>query len=97
MKRRGGRPRIVAEAAGNEAVLALTRLGLGLGLVPLLVLDNSPFADGLRHYEAGEEFGDYDIGFVLPRAGSRGKLRTALRGLLEEVYPEGKWIKSEKR
>ena len=96
MRRCRQKPHIVAEAAGNEAVLALTRLGLGLGLVPLLVLLNSPFAEGLLYYDAGEEFGDYDIGFVLPRAGYRGKLRTALRGLLGEVYPEGKWLKPEK-
>jgi LysR family positive regulator for ilvC len=91
-KTRRRNPPIVAEAAGNEAILALARLGLGLGLVPLIVLDNSPFADGLRHYEAGEDFGFYDIGFVLPASGARTQLRVALKELLTEVYPDGHWL-----
>lgn len=58
------RPQIAAETAGNEALLALARLGLGLALVPRLVLDNTPFADGLTIYSTGPDFGDYDIGIV---------------------------------
>jgi LysR family positive regulator for ilvC len=77
------RPQIAAETAGNEAVLALARLGLGLGLVPRLVLENSPFAEGLQVAEPEESLGDYDLGFVMH---SR-----RLRGLLSSVYPEGRW------
>jgi LysR family positive regulator for ilvC len=76
-------PRIAAETAGNEAVLALARLGLGLGLVPRLVLENSPFAEGLQVAEPEESLGDYDLGFVMH--GRR------LRNLLSSVYPEGRW------
>ncbi len=61
------RPLIAAETAGNEALLALARLGIGLGLVPQLVLDNTPFADGLTVYATGPDFGDYDIGLVCRR------------------------------
>jgi len=61
---RGIKPDIAAEAAGNEAVLALVRLGLGLGLVPRIVLENSPFGEGLTIYGAGPEIGEYDIGFM---------------------------------
>lgn len=64
-RRSGVKPHIAAETAGNEAVLALARLGLGLGLVPRIVLENSPFAEGLVQYQAGADFGDYDIGFVM--------------------------------
>jgi LysR family positive regulator for ilvC len=66
----GIKPEIAAETAGNEAVLALARLGLGLGLVPRLVLENGPFAEGLVLYNAGPEFGDYEIGFVQKQASS---------------------------
>lgn len=85
--------RVAAEAAGNEAVLALARLGLGVGLVPRIVLENSPFSEGLVQYPAAAEIGDYDIGFVFltgPRA-VQG-LAQALPALLEQVYPEGHWM-----
>lgn len=83
--------RIAAEVSGNEAILALARLGLGLGLVPRLVLENSPFSQGLLQLEPGQEFGDYDIGFVLPdKTGS--SLDQAMRSVLPSVYPAGTWI-----
>lgn len=87
----GIKPEIAAETAGNEAVLALARLGLGLGLVPRLVLENGPFAEGLVLYEAGPEFGDYDIGFVQKPASSgtdaARKLRAEIARIIRETYP----------
>lgn len=83
---------VAAETSGNEAILALARLGLGLGLVPRLVLDNSPFAQGLVQYRADPELGDYDIGFVLPsRRGANLRLHQAIAGILAAAYPDGTW------
>ncbi len=86
------KPAIAAETSGNEAILALARLGLGLGLVPRLVLENGPFAAGLIQYEAGVEFGDYDIGFVQKKTAGAGasqkKLRKALTDIIIRIYPE---------
>lgn len=80
---------VAAETAGNEAILALARLGQGLGLVPRIVLDNSPFAEGLEVWTPEPGLGDYDIGFVLPpwKPGADRNLRTAVQGLLGRVYP----------
>lgn len=82
-------PRVTAETTGNEAVLALARLGLGLGLVPRIVLENSPFAQGLTIYPAGEELGDYDIGFLIPQGvkGEKLRLNHALKVALEQAFP----------
>ncbi|HCM26818.1 MAG: hypothetical protein A2Z99_07505 [Treponema sp. GWB1_62_6] len=94
-RERNFKPIIAAESAGNEAILALARLGLGLALVPRLVLENGPFAEGLVLYDAGPAFGEYDIGFVLrsaaggPEAGKH--LRMAIGELLPLTYPEGAW------
>jgi len=81
---------IAAETAGNEAILALARLGQGLGLVPQIVLDNSPFAEGLEIWQPEPTLGDYDIGFVLPpwKPGSDRGMRTAVEDLLGRVYPK---------
>jgi len=98
-RERSLRPHISAETAGNEAVLALARLGLGLGLVPRIVLENSPFADGMTIYDAGPAFGDYDVGFI-QRAASGGteagrRLRSAIRDILRRTYPQGSWRSPE--
>jgi LysR family positive regulator for ilvC len=83
---------IAAETAGNEAVLALARLGLGLGLVPRLVLENSPFSHGLVLYNAGPEFGEYDIGFIQKPAetgpAASRRLRTAIAEIIRQTYPQ---------
>ena len=80
---------VAAETAGNEAILALARLGQGLGLVPRIVLDNSPFAVGLSVLSPGPDLGDYDIGFVLPpqKPGTDRGLRAAVSQVLHRVYP----------
>jgi LysR family transcriptional regulator, positive regulator for ilvC len=91
-KQRGIKPNIAAETAGNEAILALCRLGLGLGLVPRLVLENGPFADGLVIYETGRELGDYDIGFVQKpvETGTETarKFRTAIADIIRRTYAQ---------
>lgn len=91
----GFRPRIAAETGGNEPLLAFARLGLGLALVPRIVVENGPFADGLAIYDGGPALGDYDIGYVLrpPRPGSDSGRRVyqALAALLEQAYPDGVW------
>lgn len=90
LRRHAMRPLIAAEVAGNEAILALAHLGLGLGFVPQLVLDNSPFATGLVQYPAGREFGDYNLGFMLSR-GIPPAIDAAVRRLLATAYPSGTW------
>lgn len=94
VKKWGIKPQIAAETAGNEAVLAFARLGLGLGLVPRIVLENSPFAEGLVMYEGGEGFGNYDIGFIMrPSRGGAAptRLKSAVIAALGRAYPEGSW------
>jgi len=88
-RQRDLRVHVAAETAGNEAILALARLGQGLGLVPRIVLDNSPFAEGLEVWNPEPGLGDYDIGFVLPpwKPGADRGLRTAVHDLLGRVYP----------
>lgn len=91
----GIKPIIVAETEGNEAILALARLGMGLGLVPHLVLENGPFAEGLVLYHAGQDFGEYDIGFVQKpiKSGSETirKLRTAIAEIIRRTYPQNEY------
>ena len=90
VRRRDLKVHVAAETAGNEAILALARLGQGLGLVPRIVLDNSPLAEGLEVWNPDPGLGDYDIGFVLPpwKPGADRGLRAAVYELLTRVYPQ---------
>jgi len=59
---RGTRANIYAQVAGNEAIVSMVSLGFGIGVVPQIVLDNSPLSDkvqvldvkpGLKAFEVG--------------------------------------------
>ncbi len=43
LKEHGILPTISSEVSGNEALIAMVRLGAGVGIVPKLALDRSPF------------------------------------------------------
>lgn len=63
-RRQGIRPRVYAQAAGNEAISALVALGCGVGVVPALVLDKSPFRDQLRVLPVAQELEPYYVGLA---------------------------------
>lgn len=42
------KPNVYAQVAGNEAIVSMVSLGFGVGLVPKLVVDNSPLAARIR-------------------------------------------------
>lgn len=55
-------PRIYAQVAGNEAIVSMVSLGLGVGVVPKIVLDNSPVADRIQVLTVKPELEPYRIG-----------------------------------
>lgn len=68
------KPHIYAQVSGNEAIVSMVSLGLGVGVVPRIVLDNSPLADRVRMLEVTPRLAAYDVGVcVLER-----KLRSPL-------------------
>jgi LysR family positive regulator for ilvC len=40
--RYGGRPNVYAQVSGQEALVSMVALGCGIGLSPIVVVDNSP-------------------------------------------------------
>lgn len=55
-------PHIASEVSGNEAIIPIVRLGLGLGIVPQLVLERSPFRDEVMVVEQAPQLGSYEVG-----------------------------------
>ena len=55
-------PRIYAQVAGNEAIVSMVSLGLGVGVVPKIVLDNSPMANNVQVLNVRPELEPYNVG-----------------------------------
>lgn len=66
-KARGQQPRISAQVTGHEAIAAMVGLGLGVGVIPQLVLDNSTFRDKLRSLSVDPPLEAFAIGLCASR------------------------------
>ncbi|CAM3460458.1 HTH-type transcriptional activator IlvY [Parendozoicomonas haliclonae] len=59
------KPRIYAQVAGNEAIVSMVSLGFGVGVVPRIVLDNSPLADKVQILNVTPTLQPYDVGLCV--------------------------------
>jgi LysR family positive regulator for ilvC len=55
-------PNIYAQVAGNEAIVSMVSLGFGVGVVPKIVLDNSPLAEKIVTLSIQPELKPYEVG-----------------------------------
>jgi LysR family positive regulator for ilvC len=78
----GVQPNIYAQVAGNEAIVSMVSLGFGVGIVPRIVLDNSPLADQVQVLDVRPRLEAYEVGlFTLEK-----KLRSPLiRGFWSQL------------
>ncbi len=77
-------PRVYAEVAGNEAILALVSLRCGVGIVPRLVIDQSPVASSVRALEVEPPLEAYSVGICA----RNGNLKSPAVGALWELAME---------
>jgi LysR family positive regulator for ilvC len=72
-RRRRITPQVYGEIAGSEAILALVSLGCGVGIVPRIVLEESPLASKVRVLEtdggqgAAGGLGEFRVGVCTQR------------------------------
>lgn len=90
-KSRNVKPVIAAETEGNEAVMALVALGLGIGLVPKIVLENGPYGKDFICHSAGNALGYYDIGFIQKTVISGGETMRRLRLAVTDILHNTRW------
>lgn len=57
-------PKVYARVAGNEAIVSMVSLGLGVGVVPQIVLDNSPQTTMVRVLDVSPALEPYQLGLV---------------------------------
>ncbi len=62
LKQQGEGKKQIMEVSGNEAILAMVRLGCGVGVVPEIVLENSPFSKEIEVIETGGILEAYKVG-----------------------------------
>ncbi|MDH3359346.1 MAG: HTH-type transcriptional activator IlvY [Desulfobulbaceae bacterium] len=62
MKKNRVTPNITSEVSGNEAIIPMVTLGCGIGIVPQLVLERSPFRDKVVIVENSPKLEPYVVG-----------------------------------
>jgi LysR family positive regulator for ilvC len=58
------KPIIYAQVAGNEAIVSMVSLGFGIGVVPKIVLDNSPLASAVEVLDITPQLKAFEVGIV---------------------------------
>lgn len=61
LARKGVEPRVYSQVAGHEAILVLVSLGVGIGVVPKLVLDHSLIDAQVEVVQARPVFSEFDV------------------------------------
>jgi len=64
-KQLGLKPSIYAQVSGHEAIVAMVALGFGVGVVPDLVLANSPMASKVRSLSVRPELEPFSVGLCV--------------------------------
>ena len=78
MKNAGIVPNIASEVSGNEALIAMVRLGAGVGIVPQLALERSPLRDDVSVIKAAPELDPYVVGLC---SGKRSLKRPSVKSM----------------
>lgn len=71
-------PNIYAQIGGNEAIVSMVSLGFGIGLVPKIVVDNSPLAEQVSVMAFQPELGVVEVGFCAKQKRLKSSLVKAL-------------------
>ena len=61
-RKRSVSPQVYAQVAGNEAIVSMVSLGFGVGVVPRIVLENSPLKDTVRILNVTPHLKAYEVG-----------------------------------
>ncbi len=82
-------PNISAEVSGNEAIIPMVHLGGGVGIVPQLVLERSPFRDEVEVLPDGPVLEPYVVGLCSSRRNLQKAVVQAFWQLAEQSSPQG--------
>ncbi|WP_372797577.1 HTH-type transcriptional activator IlvY [Pontiella sp.] len=81
----GLNPNIALEVSGNEALIAMVRLGTGIGVVPKLALERSPFRDEVAVLRKAPKLKPYVVGLVSSKRNLKHPAVKAIWELAEQL------------
>jgi LysR family positive regulator for ilvC len=79
LKARAITPTLYSEVTGNEAILSLVSTGCGVGVVPTLVMEQSPLRVNVRAIYGQASLGQFRIGVCCRRKSLNNPLVAAFR------------------
>lgn len=82
-KKKNIKPNIYAQVSGNEAILSMVSLGCGVGIVPRLVIDNSPLRNRITPLKIKPALTPYDVGICIQKRKMNSRLIRAFWQILE--------------
>lgn len=72
------KPKIYAQVAGNEAIVSMVSLGFGIGVVPSIVVDNSPLANKVTLLDQQPSLKAFEVGLCTHQKSLKNPLVSAL-------------------
>ncbi len=87
LRDQGIRPRIYAQVAGHEAIVAMVSLGLGVGIAPQLVIESSGPGQNVETLHSVAELPALSIGLAALRQRLESPLVHALWDVAGQTYP----------
>jgi len=88
LRARGIRPRIYAQVAGHEAIVAMVSLGLGVGIAPQLVIDASGMAGRVDAIDVVEGLPPLTVGLCSLAQRLSSPLVKSFWDVAGETYPD---------
>lgn len=82
----GVEPMVYAQVSGHEAIVSMVALGLGVGVVPELVLQSSPLADRVRVIDVQPPLRPYAVGLCALQSQVRNDLIRAFWDCAKSAY-----------
>ncbi|MCF6264882.1 MAG: HTH-type transcriptional activator IlvY [Xanthomonadales bacterium] len=79
------KPRVYARVSGHEALVSMVALGLGLGIAPQVVIDNSPVKSRVRVLKVGAEIKVFELGVCTLKKNVINPRVAAFIGVAEEA------------
>jgi LysR family positive regulator for ilvC len=83
-KKKKIQPNIYAQVAGNEAILAMAALGCGVGVVPGLVVENSPLQDRITKMKVTPVLAPYNVGVCIQKRKKKFRLVNAFWEVIKD-------------
>ncbi|OKY27055.1 MULTISPECIES: HTH-type transcriptional activator IlvY [Thalassotalea] len=82
-RRQQGKPNIYATVSGHEALVSMVALGCGVGMVPQVVVDNSPVKDRVKNLENIGDIPPFELGVCCLNQHKANSLITAFLQSIE--------------